>query len=279
MLAFNYAAFFRFLCLASEVTIMGVADRHSKADGRNRHTSDRQIENNVKEDATCVALTLPRSCYVLRLPDSAYGLHVAHRYCRAMRSVTPMMNSREKNYMMNSREKLFEVFWRESSISFTCFCRRRRRPRSPAKMALLFRRAFATTAPNLAVNNVTVYGSGLMGSGIVQVRTETGRQGKFRAGYRADVGVQDVLPAVHIPQIAAAAGYKVTMVDVNDDVLKKARSRIEKSLQVRRRSPTGVFSYARSIHALARRRALNVAPPSVWPTRSLRTSRPTQKST
>ena len=48
------------------------------------------------------------------------------------------------------------------------------------------------------VNHVTVFGSGLMGSGIVQV--------------------------------SAAAGYNVTMVDINNEVLEKSKSAIKNSL-------------------------------------------------
>lgn len=60
-------------------------------------------------------------------------------------------------------------------------------------------RCFSTSVNSLAINNVTVIGGGLMGSGIAQV--------------------------------AAQAGNNVQLVDLKDDVLKKSKSSIEKSVQ------------------------------------------------
>ncbi|GBM38036.1 Hydroxyacyl-coenzyme A dehydrogenase, mitochondrial [Araneus ventricosus] len=66
--------------------------------------------------------------------------------------------------------------------------------------ALNIVRSFSSSSVmNLALKNVTVIGSGLMGSGIAQV--------------------------------AAQTGHNVTLVDVSDPILKKASSRIEKSLE------------------------------------------------
>jgi len=62
----------------------------------------------------------------------------------------------------------------------------------------LARRALSTTASNLAIKHVTVIGGGLMGSGIAQV--------------------------------AAQTGHNVTIVEVSDDILKKATANIQKSL-------------------------------------------------
>jgi len=59
-------------------------------------------------------------------------------------------------------------------------------------------RSFSTSALNLAIKNVTVIGGGTMGAGIAQV--------------------------------AAAAGNNVNLVDLNDGVLQKSKSTIEKSL-------------------------------------------------
>ncbi|XP_055942704.1 hydroxyacyl-coenzyme A dehydrogenase, mitochondrial-like [Argiope bruennichi] len=66
--------------------------------------------------------------------------------------------------------------------------------------ALNIVRSFSSSSVmNLALKNVTVIGSGLMGSGIAQV--------------------------------AAQTGHHVTLVDVSDPILQKASSRIEKSLE------------------------------------------------
>lgn len=66
--------------------------------------------------------------------------------------------------------------------------------------ALNIVRSFSSSSVmNLALKNVTVIGSGLMGSGIAQV--------------------------------AAQTGHNVTLVDVSDPILQKASSRIEKSLE------------------------------------------------
>lgn len=66
-------------------------------------------------------------------------------------------------------------------------------------IASLSKRAFSTSTSLLAIKTVAVIGSGLMGSGIVQV--------------------------------SAASGHKVFMVDVKDQLLDKAKARIETSLQ------------------------------------------------
>lgn len=63
----------------------------------------------------------------------------------------------------------------------------------------LGRASFSTTAKAMAIKTVTVVGSGLMGSGIVQV--------------------------------AAATGHKVHMVDMDEKLLEKAKARIQQSLQ------------------------------------------------
>lgn len=60
-------------------------------------------------------------------------------------------------------------------------------------------RCFSSSAVNMAIKNVTVIGSGLMGSGIAQV--------------------------------AAQTGHNVTLVDVSDQVLQHATSNIKKSLE------------------------------------------------
>ncbi|GIY12388.1 hydroxyacyl-coenzyme A dehydrogenase, mitochondrial [Caerostris extrusa] len=61
-------------------------------------------------------------------------------------------------------------------------------------------RSFSSSSVmNLALKNVTVIGSGLMGSGIAQV--------------------------------AAQTGHNVTLVDVSEPILEKAHSRIQKSLE------------------------------------------------
>lgn len=60
-------------------------------------------------------------------------------------------------------------------------------------------RAFSSSAVNMVIKNITVIGSGLMGSGIAQV--------------------------------AAQTGHNVTLVDISDNVLQHATANIKKSLQ------------------------------------------------
>src|SRR4051812_39572570 len=63
---------------------------------------------------------------------------------------------------------------------------------------LLLNNNFSTTTPNNAIQNITVYGSGLMGAGIVQV--------------------------------AAQNGFKVTMVDIEQSFIDKGKKIIDASL-------------------------------------------------
>ena len=156
-------------------------------------------------------------------------------------------------------------------------------PVDPPTMALLFRRAFATTAPNLAVKNVTVYGSGLMGSGIVQVRRAEAHRGRTTA-QSADVG-----------RCVRRAGRPRMRADCRGRGLqghhgRRQRRRPQEGPQPHREEPAGTLPRpcqsalntpaAALTRAPARRRAVYAAPaPSVWPTKNSRTSRPTRRST
>jgi len=182
--------------------------------------------------------------------------------------------------------KIFKVFWREKrKLHFHALAPLPPPPPpvDPPTMALLFRRAFATTAPNLAVKNVTVYGSGLMGSGIVQVRRAEAHRGRTTA-QSADVG-----------RCVRRAGRPRMRADCRGRGLqghhgRRQRRRPQEGPQPHREEPAGTLPRpcqsalntpaAALTRAPARRRAVYAAPaPSVWPTKNSRTSRPTRRST
>ncbi|GIX76891.1 hydroxyacyl-coenzyme A dehydrogenase, mitochondrial [Caerostris darwini] len=97
--------------------------------------------------------------------------------------------------------EVFDDFGRPCGKRFSVYvnCRQKFVQKSVVDRFRFYRSFSSSSVMNLALKNVTVVGSGLMGSGIAQV--------------------------------AAQTGHNVTLVDVSEPILEKAHSRIQKSLE------------------------------------------------